>query len=130
VDANPGLIIAAKTDFPWRGQHAGPLHELYSLTTAKEVSKEGTMCEPPSWLAGRAITIEEALPMVTINAAYVLFREDEIGTLEPGKLADLIILSGNPLTIDPNNLVELEVWMTMVGGNVEYCMEGHEDVCP
>lgn len=130
VDANPGLIIAAKTDFPWRGEHAGPLHELYSLTTSKEISKEGGICEPPSWLSDRTITIEEALPMVTINAAYMLFREDEVGSLEPGKLADLIILSGNPLTTAPDDLINLEVWMTMVGGQVEYCMDGHEDVCP
>jgi predicted amidohydrolase YtcJ len=130
VDANPGLIIAAKTDFPWRGRHASPLHELYSLTTFKEISQEGLICEPTDWLVGRSLTIDEALPMVTINAAYLLFREDEVGSLEPGKLADLIVLSENPLEVELDELKDIEVWMTMVGGETAYCAPGYEAYCP
>jgi predicted amidohydrolase YtcJ len=130
VDANPGLIIAAKTDFPWRGRHASPLHELYSLTTSKEVSQDGSICEPAAWIADRALTIEEALPMVTTNAAYLLFREDEVGSLESGKLADLVILSANPLLVQPEDLKDIEIWMTMVGGETFYCTDGKEEYCP
>ncbi|MCK4637022.1 MAG: amidohydrolase family protein, partial [Methanomicrobia archaeon] len=57
-------------------------------------------------------------------------QEDVIGTLEPGKYADLVILSGNPMAVDPNTIKDLEVWMTMVGGNVEYCAPGQEELCP
>jgi hypothetical protein len=53
-----------------------------------------------------------------------------VGSLEPGKFADLIILSDNPLTIDADDLFHLEVWMTMIGGNVEFCMDGRETLCP
>jgi predicted amidohydrolase YtcJ len=130
VDANPGLIIAAKTDFPWRGKHASPLHELYSLTTFKEVSEGGTVCDPPDWMADRRISIEEALPMVTINAAYLLFREDEVGSIEPGKLADLIVLSASPLDVELDELKDITVWMTMIGGETEYCAGGYEAYCP
>ena len=84
----------------------------------------------PGWLAAKAITVEEALGIMTINGAYALFMEEKIGSLKPGKYADLVILSDNPLTIDPNDLINLEVWMTMVGGNVEYCSPGYEDLCP
>ena len=62
--------------------------------------------------------------------AYVLFRDIQVGSLEPGKLTDLIILSGKLITVDPDDLINLEVWMTMVGGKIEYCMEGQENVCP
>ena len=56
---------------------------------------------------------------MTINAAYALFMEEKVGSLKPGKFADLIILSDNPLTVAPDSLIDLEVLMTMVGGRVE-----------
>ena len=68
--------------------------------------------------------------MMTIEAAYALFMEDYIGSLKPGKFADLIVLSENPLTIDPDDIINIEVLLTMVGGNVEYCAPGHEALCP
>jgi len=128
LDANPGLIIAAKTDTPWLGPPS-PLLELYSLTTLKEVAPDGSICIPADWLAGRTLTIQEALPMVTINAAYVLFRDDELGSLEPGKLADLIILSASPLDVGADEIKDIEVWMTMVGGETAYCAPGQGRFC-
>lgn len=128
VDANPGLVIAAKTDTPWLGPPS-PLLELYSLTTLREVAEDGSICEPADWLADRTLTINEALPMLTIDAAYVLFREDEVGSLEPGKLADLIVLSGNPLD-NPDGIKDLSVLVTVVGGKTEYCAAGQEVLCP
>lgn len=65
---------------------------------------------------------------MTINGAYQMFMEDQVGSLKAGKLADMIILSDNPLTIDPDLLKDLVVVMTMVGGRVEYCEQ--EDMCP
>lgn len=129
VDANPGLIIAAKTDTPWLGPPS-PLLELYSLTTLKEVAPDGSICEPPAWIRDRTLTIEEALPMVTANAAYLLFREDEVGSLEPQKLADLIILSESPLDVNADDLKDIEVWMTMVGGETAFCAQGQDRFCP
>ncbi len=84
----------------------------------------------PDWLAAKAITVEEALRIMTINGAYALFMEEKIGSLKPGKYADLVILSENPLTIPPDSLIDLQVLLTMVGGNVEYCSPGYEDLCP
>ncbi len=68
--------------------------------------------------------------MMTINGAYALFMEDKIGSLIPGKFADLIVLSDNPLTVDLDAIVEIDVLMTMVGGKVEHCVEDPEWVCP
>jgi predicted amidohydrolase YtcJ len=68
--------------------------------------------------------------MLTINAAYMLFREDEVGSLEPGKLADVIVLSANPLDVELDDLKDISVWMTMIGGETEYCAQGFEAYCP
>ncbi|MEJ2571934.1 MAG: hypothetical protein P8Y98_15475, partial [Anaerolineales bacterium] len=51
-------------------------------------------------------------------------------TLSPGKYADLIILSADPHLVDPDDLKDIEVWMTMVAGQVQYCKPGHEPLCP
>jgi predicted amidohydrolase YtcJ len=67
---------------------------------------------------------------MTIESAYALLREDEIGSLAPGKLADLIILSQNPLEVDPNAIPDIRVLMTMVGGQVAHCAEGQDALCP
>lgn len=128
VDANPDLVIAAKTDTPWLGPPS-PLLELYSLTTLRELAEDGSICEPAEWLADRTLTISEALPMLTTNAAYVLFREDEVGSLEPGKLADLIVLSGNPLD-NPDRIKDVSVLVTVVGGKTQFCVAGQEALCP
>jgi predicted amidohydrolase YtcJ len=128
IDANPGLPIAWHSDGMTQKY---PIRDLYFLVTRKEINEDGvTVCEPPDWFAEQAITVEEALKLMTINAAYALFMEEKIGSLETDKFADLIILSDNPLTIDPDSLKDLEVLMTMVGGNVEYCKSGYEYLCP
>ena len=57
-------------------------------------------------------------------------RDEEVGSLEPGKYADLIVLSGNPLTAVPDALLEMDVLLTMVGGRVEFCAPDHADLCP
>ena len=68
--------------------------------------------------------------MMTIDAAFALLMDEKIGSLEAGKFADLIVLSRNPLTIDPDTILDIEVLMTMVGGRVEYCLAGSEALCP
>lgn len=129
LDANPGLKVVWQSDLPWWG--LGPIPGLYSLVTRNQISKDRTeICEAPDWMLDEAITVEEALRMMTIEAAYALFMEEKIGSLKPGKFADLVILSGNPLTVDPDALIDIEVLMTMVGGRAEYLAEGHEALYP
>ena len=50
--------------------------------------------------------------------------ENYVGSIKPGKYADLVILSGNPLTTKPDDLINLKVLMTMVNGKAEYCAAG------
>ena len=67
-----------------------------------------------------AISIEDALKAVTINAAYQYFEEARKGTLEPGKLADMVILSDNPLTVETDKIKEIKVLATIKEGQVVF----------
>jgi hypothetical protein len=56
--------------------------------------------------------------MNTINAAFTSFEENIKGSITPGKLADMVILSDNPLTSPPERMKEARVQMTIIGGKV------------
>ena len=128
LDANPGLHAAWHTDRPPIPQW--PIKALFCFATAKAYTPDGTICDAPDWQLAKAITAEEALRMMTIEGAYALFMEDYIGSLKPGKFADLIVLSKNLLIINPEDIMNIEVLLTMVGGNVEYYASGYEALCP
>ena len=66
------------------------------------------------------IAVMEALRGVTINAAHMYFMEDKIGSLEENKLADMVILSENPLDIKPEKIKDIKVVATFVGGEEIY----------
>jgi len=68
--------------------------------------------------AGEALTVPEALRSQTINAAYTGFQEKRLGSIEVGKLADIIVLGDNPLTFAPVRFQELPVDITIAGGQV------------
>jgi predicted amidohydrolase YtcJ len=129
LDANPGLMVSWHADDPYSSR-VRPLDELYSLVTRGGVDSDGVICKAADWQQQHLITVDEALRMMTINAAYALFREDEVGSLEPGKYADLVLLSGNPLAIAPEKIPEMNVHMTMVGGQSVFCAAGQEMLCP
>jgi len=66
----------------------------------------------------QAITRAEALRCSTTNGAYLTFDEGKKGSLEPGKLADLAVVTADPLTVDDNGLRDISAAMTMVGGKI------------
>jgi predicted amidohydrolase YtcJ len=107
-----------------------PFRRLYGLATFQEQRSDGSVCQPPEWIAKHKISVERALEMLTIEPAYAVSMENYIGSIRPGKYADLIIISDNPLTIDPNRLIDINVLMTMVNGKVGYCASGNDRYCP
>ena len=66
---------------------------------------------------------------MTRAGAYATFEEDRKGTVTPGKLADLVVLSDDPRTVAPEVLRDVSVLMTMVGGRVEYCAPDAGELC-
>ena len=90
-----------------------PMMALQSMVTRADITGK-------TWGPRQKITVEEALRVCTLNGAYASFEEHEKGSLEPGKLADLVVLGLNPLTEDPSALVAVPVERTMVGGRWVY----------
>lgn len=124
VDANPGLPIAWHGDDPFLGP-VNPFWEMQSLVTRTEpdfMPGSTALCEPAPWISnGKLLTVPEVLKMMTINSAYALDRDKEVGSIKKGKYADLLILSRNPLSVPEREIKDIEVEMTMINGTVEYC---------
>jgi predicted amidohydrolase YtcJ len=72
------------------------------------------------WGPRQKISVEEALRVCTLNGAWASFEEHDKGSLEPGKLADLVVLGRDPLAEDPGTLVTIPVERTMAGGRWVY----------
>jgi predicted amidohydrolase len=64
------------------------------------------------------VTVEQALRGVTIEAAYSLKLDNEIGTISPGKRANLTVLADNPLTVPSDRIKDIEVWGTVMEGRI------------
>lgn len=127
MDSNPGIKPAWHSDF-LAFPNMSPLYHAWGMVTRKSIAEDGSICEPPDWLEAGALNIEEVLPMMTINAAYAIHSENEIGSLEAGKLADMVVLSDNPLEVAADDLKDIQVLMTMIDGKVEYCAD--PSICP
>ncbi len=75
---------------------------------------------------GQSLAEEQAIPMMdairayTINAAYLEGKKEEKGSIEPGKLADMVVLDRDLLTVNPDEIIETRALMTIVGGKVVY----------
>ena len=89
------------------------LREIGTCVTRKTLA--GDVINPEE-----AITVEEGLRAQTVNAAYVSFEEHRLGTLEPGKLADLVVLGEDPFQVPPDRFEELPVDHTIVGGKLAH----------
>lgn len=138
--ALPGVGVHAyvETDFGWTvdpdqrydQRCLDPIMHLYGLVAHRFVDADGTVRLPDEVVPISFVPVERALQMLTIEPAYAVSMEDYIGSIRPGKYADLIVLSDNPLLVPAASLKDVRVLMTMIGGNVEYCAPGHEALCP
>jgi len=91
----------------------GPLVGIYAAVTRKGMSGK-------VWGPDERVSVQDAIRAYTVNSAYINFDENKKGTLEVGKLADIVVLGDDLLTIDPNRLKDARVDMTIVGGKVLY----------
>jgi predicted amidohydrolase YtcJ len=72
------------------------------------------------WGANQRITVAEAIYCGTVNGAYAAFEENLKGSIEPGKLADLVVLGQDPFKVEPSALINIPVERTMLGGAWSY----------
>jgi predicted amidohydrolase YtcJ len=102
-----GVTVAFGSDCgycpPW------PMNPLFGIWAAVNHSVESS-----------SITLEEAIRCYTLDAAYASFEEGSKGSLELGKLADVTVLSEDLTSIDPDDIKDVKVDLTIVGGKVEY----------
>ncbi len=73
--------------------------------------------------ADQALTVEEAIRAHTIEAAYAIGAEDRLGSIAPGKLADLVLLDGDPFAASPEGIADIPVRMTILGGRIAFPAE-------
>lgn len=105
-----GVKVAFGSD--WFVAPPSPIEGIYAAVTRRTIDGE----YPEGWVPEQKVTVEEALTAYTINAAYASFDENIKGSLEPGKLADFVILDQNLTTIQPEQIREATVLQTFVGG--------------
>ena len=107
-----GANLAFGTDFPI--DVLNPLLQIYRAVT--RIDSSGTTV----WHPHERITLAEALKAYTAGPAYGSFREQELGTLEAGKLADIVVLERNLFDIPAEEIPETKVQVTMIDGKVVY----------
>ena len=104
-----GLVAAAHSDTP-----VSPVDPLLTLwCAANRVTASGRVLGPRE-----RVGVHDALRMMTFNAAWLLHRDHEVGSIRVGKRADFAALAQDPLAIDPMALRDIEVLGTVVGGRV------------
>jgi predicted amidohydrolase YtcJ len=98
-----GLIVAGSSDCP-----VEPLAPLSGIEAA--VNRDGS----------EALSVEDAVALYTRNAAYASFEENLKGSIAPSKCADLVVLERDPRRVNPSEISEIGVLMTMVGGKIVF----------
>ena len=106
-----GIRVAPGSDYP-----PGPFEPMMALQSCvTRTDIKGTV-----WGARQKITVKEFIDAATLNGAYATFEEHIKGRIEPGMLADLVVLGRDPMTEDPATLVSIPIERTMVGGQWMY----------
>lgn len=109
-----GMILTAGSDNPCESY--APMHGIYAIVT-----RQGMDGYPDGgWFPEERVSVYEALCMYTRNAAYVSYEEDIKGTIEAGKLADFVILDADVFHIPPEQIKDVSVEKTYLGGKVVY----------
>ncbi|MEX0706387.1 MAG: amidohydrolase [Woeseia sp.] len=113
-----GARVAFGSD--WFVAPATPIDGIYAAVTRRTLDGE----HPDGWVPSQKITVEQALRAYTSSAAYASFDESVKGSLEPGKLADFVLLDRDLTSIAPETIRETRVLRTVVGGRTVYSADG------
>jgi predicted amidohydrolase YtcJ len=112
IDA--GASLAFGTD--WFVAPLDPMLTIYAAVTRRTIDGKNSK----GWIPEQKISVEEAVRAYTVGSAFAEFMDDRKGTLSSGKLADVVILNRDIFKIDPKEIENVKVAMTIVDGKVVY----------
>jgi hypothetical protein len=111
---NHKVRLAFGTD--WSVAPLNPMQTIYAAVTRATLDGKN----PDGWVPEQKLKVDEAVQAYTMGSAYAEFQEKEKGSITPGKLADMVLLSDDIFTIKPEAVKDVTVELTMVGGRVVY----------
>jgi predicted amidohydrolase YtcJ len=109
-----GARLAHGSDFPV--ERPDPLLGFYAAITRQDTSG----APPAGWAPDQRLTRVEALRALTLGAAFAAHAERDLGSIEPGKLADFVMLSRDIMRVDPRDVLSTVIVRTVVGGRTVY----------
>jgi predicted amidohydrolase YtcJ len=109
-----GVVLANGSDFPV--EEPNPMLGFYAAITRQDPAGQ----PPGGWMPDERLSREEMLKSFTWNAAYAAHGEKDLGSLEAGKLADMVLLDKDVMTITPAEILSTRPLITIVGGEVVY----------
>jgi predicted amidohydrolase YtcJ len=109
-----GVVLANGSDFPV--EEANPMLGFYAAITRQDPRGHPAH----GWMPEERLSRDEALKAFTWNAAYAAHAEKDLGSLEPGKLADMVLLNKNVMTVDAIEILSTAPIMTVIGGEIVY----------
>ncbi|OGO06993.1 MAG: hypothetical protein A2Y92_04175 [Chloroflexi bacterium RBG_13_57_8] len=104
-----GVTVAGSSDAPV--VPVNPLVGIYAAVTRRAASGQSLLPE-------EAVSPPDAVKLYTVNAAYASFEEGIKGSISPGRLADIVVLSDDPTSVPPEKIKDIKVEMTIIGGKV------------
>jgi predicted amidohydrolase YtcJ len=114
-----GAVLSFGTDWPGTSASEYPINPMLGLYAA--VTRQTLTGEPAAgWFPEQRITIQDAIRAYTLNTAYANFEEKTKGSIEVGKLADMVVLTKNLLQVSPREILDAQVTLTIVEGKVVY----------
>ena len=111
---NSGAVLAFGSD--WTVAPLNPMTGIYAAVTRRTLDDKN----PGGWYPKQKLTVEETVHAYTVGSAFAEFTEKVKGTLTPGKLADLVMLDQDIFKIDPEEILNTQVQLTVMDGRVVY----------
>jgi predicted amidohydrolase YtcJ len=106
--------LALGTD--WFVAPLNPMETIYAAVTRATLDGK----HPEGWIPEQKLTVAEAVEAYTMGSAYAEFQDEQKGSLTPGKLADIVILSDDIFKISKESIKDVKVEKTIVGGKLVY----------
>jgi predicted amidohydrolase YtcJ len=109
-----GVVLANGSDFPV--EEPNPMLGFYAAVTRQDASGR----PPGGWMPDERLSRDEMLKSFTWNAAYAAHAETDLGSLEVGKLADMVLLDKDVMTVDPKEILSTRPRLTIIGGEIVF----------